>query len=140
MSRHDRFDARMAAIAAGSSFLAAAIIIVTLLMPPTPINLSEAGKSHNSNVVVIRDDFGGELAVYAKRWVALTQMGFMIAIDGECTSACTEILALVPRDRVCVTPHAAMGFHQASYGETGIRAEGPTRALYNSYPKEVREF
>jgi hypothetical protein len=39
--------------------------------------------------------------------------GVLVIIDGKCLSACSMIIGTVPRDRICVTPNAVLGFHAA---------------------------
>jgi hypothetical protein len=39
--------------------------------------------------------------------------GVLVIIDGKCLSACSMIIGTVPRDRICVTPNAVLGFYAA---------------------------
>ena len=38
-----------------------------------------------------------------------------MASHGICNSACTLVLGIVPLNRICATPRASLGFHQAYY-------------------------
>ena len=65
--------------------------------------------------VRITRDFGGHVDQYKKRYEAIRDSGERVIIDGICNSACTLVLGIVPLNKICVTPRAAMGFHQAYY-------------------------
>lgn len=63
--------------------------------------------------VLIRDDAGGPLGGYMQRYASIRDSGEDVVVDGECLSACTLVLALVPRQRICLTSNAVFGFHAA---------------------------
>lgn len=92
----------------------------------------------NSNVLVVRDDNGGLIESYRQRWEDIAQMGFHVEIDGQCTSACTHILWMIPPERVCITPRAVFGFHQASLW--GVPLPALTAELDANYPPVVRDW
>jgi len=66
-----------------------------------------------------------------------------VIIDGLCASACTIVLAAVPREKICVTSRAALGFHAAydfgSDGRTFTDREA-TMMLYSMYPMPVQRW
>jgi hypothetical protein len=67
--------------------------------------------------------------------------GEKVVIDGPCYSACTMLLGMLPREQVCVTPRAVLGFHAAwNFDESGRRVTSAqaTRALLDIYPPRVR--
>src|SRR5437667_8666684 len=66
-----------------------------------------------SATVRITDDFGGQIGRYIDRYTAMRDAGERVVIDGPCLSACTLVLGVVPRDRICVTTRARLGFHAA---------------------------
>lgn len=91
----------------------------------------------------ISDDAGGLIDTYVQRFNQVRDSSERIVVDGRCLSACTLLLALVPRERICVTPNAVFGFHSAwSYdtqgGETSNREA--TQALWNMYPERIRQW
>jgi len=93
--------------------------------------------------VLISGDAGGKMADYAARFYKLRQSGEPVVIDGPCLSACTMVLGLVPRDRVCATGNAVLGFHAAwEFDRAGARVASPggTRALMRVYPAAVRAW
>jgi len=93
-------------------------------------------------VVRIKDDEGGNIGAYWSRFMEIRTAGDRVVIDGACSSACTMVLGIVPQDRICVTPHAVLGFHAAYRGFLGFRViNGPaTRTLMNLYPNPIRRW
>ena len=68
-----------------------------------------------------------------------------VIIDGICNSACTLVFGIVPLNKICVTPRASVGFHQAYYDKAftfGIKvtsSEG-TADLMSYYPDTVKDW
>src|SRR5258706_1341325 len=71
--------------------------------------------------VRISNDFGGQIGHYLDRYTAMRNAGEQVVIDGSCLSACTLVLGVVPRDRICVTARARLGFHTALRAGQGSR-------------------
>jgi hypothetical protein len=93
--------------------------------------------------VRIADDRGGNIGEYWSRFTALRDAKEQVIIDGICSSACTMVLGIVPRDRICVTDNASLGFHAAYRpGFLGSRIvnEPATRTLMSIYPDAVRQW
>ena len=92
--------------------------------------------------VVINDDHGGYVEGYRAHYSSVRSSGERVVIDGDCMSACTLVLALVPPDRVCVTRRALFGFHAVRYrylsGDV-ITASGTDR-LIRSYPSKLQNW
>src|SRR5437588_2481754 len=63
--------------------------------------------------VRIKADPGGQIGPYLENLVALRSSGERVIIDGPCLSACTMVLGVIPRERICVTSRARLGFHAA---------------------------
>ena len=64
-------------------------------------------------------------------------------IDGPCLSACTMVLGVIPRERICVTPRARLGFHAAwNPGKNGrpVTSVAATKLLMDIYPEHVRSW
>src|SRR5918995_4866027 len=93
----------------------------------------------------ITKDLGGYIDQYKAKYARIRDNGERIVIDGTCNSACTLLLGIVPLNRVCVTPRASLGFHQAYYDKRwtmGVKvasAEG-TADLVSYYPSTVKEW
>jgi len=93
--------------------------------------------------VRITEDRGGNIGEYWSRFTALRDAKEQVIIDGICSSACTMVLGIVPRDRICVTDNAALGFHAAYRpGFLGLRIvnEPATRTLMSIYPDAIRQW
>src|SRR6201993_3626657 len=94
--------------------------------------------------VHIVNDAGGEVSEYVEKFHELRKAGEHLVIDGPCLSACTLLTGIVPRDHVCVTRRAVLGFHAASYYNDISRSLVPTRAgtqlVMRLYPPEIRAW
>lgn len=103
--------------------------------------LGAVGTSHAA--VRITDDRGGRIGTYVTKFQHLRSSGETVIIDGLCASACTIVLGAVPRDRICVTPRATLGFHAAyDFGADGrtITDREATVMLYSMYPMPVQRW
>jgi hypothetical protein len=81
-----------------------------------------------AETIDVSDSHGGIVTEYNSRWAALASRGVNVRIVGPCQSACTVLLAHIPRERICVTPNASFGFHLAKTA-TGTSL---LRAAYSS--------
>jgi hypothetical protein len=93
--------------------------------------------------VRIAEDRGGNIGEYWSRFTALRDAKEQVVIDGMCSSACTMVLGIVPRERICVTDNATLGFHAAYRpGFLGMRIvnEPATRTLMSIYPDAIRQW
>ena len=101
------------------------------------------GASSASAAMLISEDRGGQIGAYLQTFTNVRDSGERVVIDGNCLSACTILLGIVPRERVCATPRARLGFHAAWMpDETGRPVTSPlgTQALWNIYPAHVRRL
>jgi hypothetical protein len=93
----------------------------------------------------ITRDHGGYVEEYKARYKRVRDKGERVIIDGICNSACTLVLGIVSMNKICVTPRASLGFHQAYYDKAftfGIKvtsAEG-TSDLMSYYPDTVKAW
>jgi hypothetical protein len=91
----------------------------------------------------IGDDVGGRIGAYVEQYSAVRASGERVVIDGACLSACTLVLGIVPRNRICVTRRATLGFHGAWMpGPRGrpVPSAVGTQALWDMYPQHVRQW
>ena len=91
----------------------------------------------------IQRDFGGQIGPYLYKYAMVKEAGQRVVIDGPCLSACTLALAVIPRDRLCVTRNAVLGFHAAwTPGSNGqpVTSSGGTRLLMAVYPPRIRDW
>lgn len=80
-----------------------------------------------TKVVVIRESWGGVIQEYIDSFEKIRDMGARVAIIGECASACTLVLGIVPRDRICAGPDATLSFHSTTYWPQGFGPKKPHR-------------
>ncbi len=92
----------------------------------------------------VTNDPGGEITSYVRKFHDMGESGERLVIDGPCLSACTLFTAFIPRDHVCVTRRAVLGFHAASYYDDARRALVPTRKgtqlVMKLYPPEIHSW
>src|SRR5262245_19480584 len=86
---------------------------------------------------------GGQVGPFLKAFERIRQSGERVIIDGPCLSACTLVLSTLPRNRICVTRRAVLGFHGArsrdAKGRFRAEPEASTLVLA-TYPPEVRRW
>jgi hypothetical protein len=94
--------------------------------------------------VRIVNDPGGEVSSYVEKFQEMRASGERVVIDGPCLSACTLLTGIIPRDHVCVTSRAVLGFHAASYYDDASQSLVPTREgsrlVMRLYPPEIRSW
>jgi hypothetical protein len=112
----------------------AVVLVATLAMASAP----PAGATMR-----IVGDAGGQIGPYLESLLKLRKSGQQVVIDGPCLSACTLVLGVVPRERICVTRRARLGFHAAWHpGQDGqaVQSRGGTQLLMEIYPQNVRRW
>lgn len=86
---------------------------------------------------------GGAVGDYLNFFARVKQSGERVVIDGPCLSACTLVLSTIPRQRICVTSRAVLGFHAPylvdQHGRTFHNAK-VTRTINAAYPASVRTW
>jgi hypothetical protein len=91
----------------------------------------------------IAEDRGGQIGHYLQAFTTVRSSGESVVVDGNCLSACTLVLGLVPRERICATQRARFGFHAAWMPDPdGRPVTSPlgTQALWSIYPASVRRW
>jgi hypothetical protein len=91
----------------------------------------------------IRSSPGGQIGPYLDLFAVVRASGERVVIDGPCMSACTLVLTMVPRERICVTRRAVLGFHGASsFDHRGRRIHEPeaSAAVLEAYPVSIRRW
>jgi hypothetical protein len=90
----------------------------------------------------LANDPGGLIAAYQQRFAHARATGERIVIDGSCLSACTLAIGMVPREQICATSRAVLGFH-AAWQPTpfGKAVSFPaTQHMMSIYPTEVQNW
>jgi hypothetical protein len=85
----------------------------------------------NAETVQIIDDRGGLVVAYQMQWAMLAPQRVNVQIAGPCVSACTILLGYIPRERICVSSTASLGFHLAT-------PDFVTQDLVRAYPLDIR--
>jgi len=116
---------------------------MTLLRGVVGVALLALTAGNASAAVRIANDPGGQIGAYLDSYAMLRSSGQKVIIDGPCLSACTMVLGIVPRDRICVTSRAKLGFH-AAWNPAGngqvVMSHAGTKALWEIYPGHIRSW
>jgi len=87
---------------------------------------------------------GGEVGSFVKFFALMRETGERIVIDGPCYSACTLVLGTIPKERICVTRRAVLGFHGALLADSAghvYRAPSSLNvAVAEIYPEPVQDW
>jgi hypothetical protein len=87
---------------------------------------------------------GGEVGSFVKLFEQMRDTGERIIIDGPCYSACTLVLGTIPKERICVTRRAVLGFHGALLADReGNVYRAPASlnaAVAEVYPEPVQDW
>jgi hypothetical protein len=101
------------------------------------------GVTSASATMRIVDDRGGQVGKYLQAFANVRSTGERVVIDGDCLSACTTVLGLVPSNQICATPRARFGFHTASILNNAgqpVASVIATQAMWNIYPASVQRW
>lgn len=110
-----------------------AVIVAALSAAMTPVRAE----------VRILSSPGGQVGPFLELFDQVRESGERVVIDGPCLSACTLVLMTVPRERICVTRRAVLGFHAARSidGRGRLYAEPEaSRAVQAAYPAPIRAW
>ncbi|MBN9007989.1 MAG: DUF1402 family protein [Rhizobiales bacterium] len=93
----------------------------------------------------ITRDYGGYVTTYKAKYERIRDRHERVIIDGICNSACTMVFGIVPMNKICVTPRASLGFHEAYYDKAftfGIKVTSyaGTSDLMSYYPASVKDW
>ena len=111
----------------------AALLLGAAVISATALTMVSATVVPADAAMRIAEDRGGQIGHYMRTFAAVRSSGEQVVIDGNCLSACTLVLGLVPRERICATSRARLGFHAAwmpdAYGRP-ITSPMGTQALW----------
>jgi hypothetical protein len=102
-----------------------------------------SGITSASATMRIAEDRGGQIGHYLQTFAVLRSSGENVVVDGNCLSACTLLLGLIPKSRVCATSRARFGFHAAWMPDIDgrpVTSSMGTEALWNIYPGSVKRW
>ncbi len=109
-----------------------------LVAAATAVSASSA-----SATILISADRGGLISDYAARFISARDSGEQVVIDGACLSACTLVVGMVPREKICATSKAVLGFHSAwrpMAGGRRINSNVASQAMLDVYPADLRKW
>lgn len=113
------------------------------MRPYVPVLALLVTAGSSAGAATIYDDPGGQIGPYLAKYKALRATGEKIVIDGTCASACTMILGVIPRNRICVTPRAILVFHTAwdpSPSGADVPNSAGNKILWSMYPSAIRSW
>ena len=120
----------------GSGFMRVRALLLAVAMLASAVSTASA-------TMRIAEDRGGQIGHYLQAFALLRATGENVVVDGNCLSACTLVLGLIPRSQVCATSRARFGFHAAWMpDDSGRPVTSPmgTQALWNIYPGDVKRW
>jgi hypothetical protein len=82
-------------------------------------------------------------ASYADFFRQVRKSDKKVVIDGPCDCACTLVLNIAPRNRICVTRRAILGFHSRAFVDGNgrvTRITAATQGVTPSHPPAVRAW
>lgn len=101
------------------------IALTAILIIAAPVARAET--------IEVVDDHGGFVYLYQEKWEKLAAQKVNVRIVGICASACTLLTGYFPRKDICVTEHAALGFHAGTFPFV-------TEALLRTYPEDIKKW
>ena len=88
--------------------------------------------------VLIKNDRGGLIGEYAKKYEDILARDEHVRISGYCASACAMVLGIIPRNHICAEPDAIFAFHSPVTVEGKIDP-ALTRQFYRQfYPPVIQ--
>jgi hypothetical protein len=93
----------------------------------------------NSSMVLFFEP-GGVIKEHIEHWQELARSGADVEILGPCYSACTLIVAYVPKERLCFGAFATLQFHLAWDRETGKPSLDASLWMLKQYPREIYDW
>jgi hypothetical protein len=90
--------------------------------------------------MVFNFERGGVIKEHVERWQELARSGADVEILGPCFSACTMIVAYVPKERLCFGVFASLQFHLAWDRETGKTSLDASLWMLKLYPREIYDW
>ena len=88
------------------------------------VSVAHANEAHRT---VLGLEWGGKLIDHIERWQALDKSGDVIEIRGPCVSACTMVMAFIPRERLLRWNRLGASPPALAYGISGLRSRGDGR-------------
>src|SRR5258708_13635650 len=102
------------------------------------VSVAHANEAHRTELGL---EWGGNLIDHIERWQALDKSGDVIEIRGPCVSACTMVMAFIPRERLCFGVQGELRFHAARDGQSATESSLYwTNWMIQRYPQDIRTW
>jgi len=88
--------------------------------------------------IQVFNDHGGIIGEHEARWQYVRNEGKEVEVLGMCQSACTLVLANIPKTRLCFGPKAYFNFHSARYSSNNRPAPPSNQYMFDRYPPEIQ--
>jgi hypothetical protein len=111
----------------------------TLMVVAIAIFTSALIRSAHAEKVYYLHDPGGNVAAHIYTYSQINAEYDRVVIDGQCKSACTEVLGVVPLSKICIAPSGYFMFHAAHHRDRSI-SPGDTQLMMSAYAPEVRDW
>jgi hypothetical protein len=91
-----------------------------------------------SKSTVLGFEPGGFVHEHIERWRQVEKSAADVEIRGPCFSACTLVMSVVPKERLCFGDYASLQFHLATV--SGRVAIPTSTWMLMSYPRDIRDW
>jgi hypothetical protein len=95
-----------------------------------------AGSAYAEKVYYLHDP-GGNVSEHYFTYSQVNKDYDRVVIDGQCKSACTMVLGVVPLNKICITPGGYFMFHAAHHGDRTLNP-ATTQQMMAAYAPAVR--
>jgi len=102
------------------------------------LGLLLASSAHAEKVFYLHDP-GGNIPAHIYTYTQINAEYDRVVIDGQCKSACTMVLGVVPLKKICITPSGYFMFHAAHHNDRSFWYGG-TQQMMSVYAPEVRAW
>jgi hypothetical protein len=95
---------------------------------------------------VVSENNGGYLHEYVAYWRTVALGPDLVQVIGPCVSACTMLMAYVPKERICFNARSYLAFHQARSKTvddlvgSGVINMPTTQWMIDEYPADIRDW
>ncbi|BAM90316.1 signal peptide [Bradyrhizobium oligotrophicum S58] len=100
--------------------------------------LAAASAAHAEKVYYLHGP-GGNVAAHIYQYTRVNQEYDRVVIDGQCKSACTTVLGVVPLSKICIAPGGYFMFHAAHHSDRSF-SYPLTQLMMQAYAPEVRDW
>jgi hypothetical protein len=92
--------------------------------------------------VMVLHNNGGNLSEFVAYWRTVAVAPDVVKVFGPCGSACTIVIAYIPKDRLCFGKHSSLNFHQARLKTQDRWMSSPetSKWMIDKYPANIRHW